>query len=107
MFHCKLPWRDNDLLEKFLFFIVIIVSFPLNANQHFAVTICPFLCNINYWVIFFSDMASFTDDQESYGSRISQFSSRVDQIPGIADGEMPVVPAQTEGNYTATGRTTF
>lgn len=52
-------------------------------------------------------MASFTDDQESYGSRISQFSSRVDQIPGIADGEMPVVPAQTEGNYTATGRTTF
>ena len=52
-------------------------------------------------------MASFTDDQESYSGHISQFSSRVDQIPGIADGEMPVVPAQTDSNYTMTGRKTL
>lgn len=76
-------------------------------QTNFLLSPSALFCVIKTIGLFFSDMASFTDDQESYGSRISQFSSRVDQIPGIADGEMPVVPAQTESNYTATGRATF
>ena len=76
-------------------------------QTNFLLSPSALFCVIKTIGLFFSDMASFTDDQESYGSRISQFSSRVDQIPGIADGEMPVVPAQTESNYTGTGRATF
>ena len=65
----------------------------------FAIVDLSMLCIWN----FFLEMASYTDEPESYSSSISQWSSRVDQIPGIGDGEMPVVPAETQDS-TVTGQ---
>lgn len=48
------------------------------------------------------ELGGFTEEPESYSGGLSQFSSRGDQIPGIGDGEMPVVPAaKAEDDTTA------
>ena len=46
----------------------------------------------------------FPEDTGSYGERFVSFSGREDQIPGIGDGEMPVVPAAKPEDKTDTGR---
>ena len=56
----------------------------------------------------FLELGTFAEEPEPYSESLSQFSSRGGQIPGIDDGEMPVVPARSEestvtGQHTMTG----
>lgn len=44
----------------------------------------------------FLELEAFTETTETFSGVMSQFSSRGDQIPGIGDGEFPVVPAKPE-----------
>ena len=44
----------------------------------------------------FLELEAFTETTETFSGGMSQFSSRGDQIPGIGDGEFPVVPAKPE-----------
>ena len=44
----------------------------------------------------FLELEAFTETTETFSGGMSQFSSRGDQIPGIEDGEFPVVPAKPE-----------
>ena len=55
----------------------------------------------NYHYLFccfllFLELEAFTETTETFSGVMSQFSSRGDQIPGIGDGEFPVVPAKPE-----------
>jgi len=52
---------------------------------------------------FMLELDAYAEEPDSYSGSLSQFSSRGDQIPGIGDNEMPVVPAKTEDD-TVTGR---
>ncbi|XP_078344222.1 uncharacterized protein LOC144629860 isoform X2 [Oculina patagonica] len=45
----------------------------------------------------------FREESGSYGENYMAFSGRGDQIPGIGDGEMPVVQANTQENTDTTG----
>jgi len=47
-------------------------------------------------------VGDFPEESESHSSSLRAFSRRVDQIPGIGDGELPVVPSKA-GDKTDTG----
>lgn len=51
-----------------------------------------------------SHVGDFPEDSGSYSERFVSFSGRGDQIPGIGDGEMPVVPAAKPEDKTDTGQ---
>lgn len=63
---------------------------------------------MDFWIslFWFLELGTFTEEPEPYSGSISQFSSGDDQIPGIGDGEMPVVPAKSEDS-AFTGRLTM
>ena len=44
----------------------------------------------------------FPEESESHSNSLIAFSGRVDQIPGIGDGDLPVVPSKA-GDETDTG----
>lgn len=48
-------------------------------------------------------VGDFPEESESHGNSCMAFSGRGDQIPGIGDGELPVVPSKT-GDTTDTGQ---
>ena len=48
-------------------------------------------------------LGDFPEESESDSNSLMAFSGRGDQIPGIGDGELPVVPSKT-GDRTDTGQ---
>lgn len=48
-------------------------------------------------------VGDFPEESESQSNTFIAFSERGDQIPGIGDGELPVVPSKT-GDETETGQ---
>lgn len=48
-------------------------------------------------------VGDFPEESESHSDSLMAFSERGDQIPGIGDGELPVVPSKTE-DKTDTGQ---